>query len=123
MEEHATLPENQPEGNDVTGANLLDALETRLVPSAGKRAATGSQTGSPRRQRESREWVRRVRTLGQRAYGTLATVDSEALLRDQFIDGLTDADIQESLWKEDIKGFGETIERALRLDSLNKAKQ
>ena len=70
-----------------------------------------------------RELARRVKTLGQRASGTLAAVDREALQRDQFIDGLTDADIQESLWKEDIDGFGETIERAFRLDSINTAKQ
>ena len=46
-----------------------------------------------------------------------------ALQRDQFIDGLTDADIQESLWEEEIEGFDETIQRALRLNSINKAKQ
>ena len=50
-------------------------------------------------------------------------MDREANQRDKFIDGLMDADIQESLWKEDIDGFGEIIERALRLDSTSKAKQ
>ena len=124
LEEYATLPENQREGNDVTGAQLLDALETRLVPFATQRGLRQDFKLAAQEDSESlREWARRVRTLGQRAYGTLAAVDREALQRDQFIDGLTDADIQESLWKEDIDGFGETIERALRLDSINKAKQ
>lgn len=124
LEEYTTLPENQREGNDVTGAQLLDALETRLVPFATQRGLRQDFKLAAQEDSESlREWARRVRTLGQRAYGTLAPADREALQRDQFIDGLTDADIQESLWKEDIEGFGETIERALRLDSINKAKQ
>ena len=41
-----------------------------------------------------------------------ADANCEAIQRDQFVDGLTDSDIQESLWKEDINGFGPTIERA-----------
>ena len=50
-------------------------------------------------------------------------MDREALQQDQFIDGLNGEDIQESLRNEDVEGFNETIERALQLDSINKAKQ
>ena len=118
------MPENQREGNDVTGAQLLDALETKLVPFATQRSLRQDIKLAAQEDSESlREWARRVRTLDQRDYGTLAAVDREALQRDQFIDGLTDAANQESLWKEYIDDFGETIDRALRLDSINKAKQ
>ena len=64
-----------------------------------------------------------MRTLRQRDYATLADANRKAIQRDGFVDGLTDSDIQESLWEEDIDGFGPNIERVLRLDSIDKDKQ
>ena len=61
-------------------------------------------------------------TLGQRTYATLAGAHREAIQRDQFEDGLIDSDIQESLCTGDIDRSGPNIEKALCLDSINKAK-
>ena len=69
------------------------------------------------------EKARWVRTLGQCAYATLADADRQAIQRDQFMDVLTHSDIQESFWKEDTDGFGPTLESALLLKSINKARQ
>ena len=80
LEEYATLPENQREGNDVTGAQLLDALETGLVPFATQRGLQQDfKLAAKEIARVCVSEARRVRTLGQRAYGTLAAVDREAL--------------------------------------------
>ena len=124
LEEYTTLPVNQREGNGVTGSNVLDALETRLVPyNTQRRLRQDFKLAAQKDNESSRAWARRVRTLGQRAYATLADADREAVERDQFVDGLTDSEIKESLSKEDIDGFGPTIEKALHLDIINKAKQ
>ena len=64
-----------------------------------------------------------MRSLRQRDYATLADANRKAIQRDRFVDGLTDSNIQESLWEEDIDGFGPKIERILRLDSIDKDKQ
>ena len=108
----------------MTVTNLLDVLESRLVPYATQVGLRQDFKFATQEANESiRVWALWVRTLGQRAYATLSDADREAIQRDQFVDGYTDSKIQESLMKEDIDGFGSTFERALRSDSINKVKQ
>ena len=57
------------------------------------------------------EWARRVTTLSQLAYGTLALAEREALPRVQVKNGLINANMQEIIRKEVIERFGETLQR------------
>ena len=105
----------------MTGANVLDALEIRLVPYTTQRRLRQDFKLATQEDNESiQEWARRVNTQCQRVYDAIA--DRKAIQWDQFVNELTDLDIQESLWKGDINEFGPIFERALRLDCINKAK-
>ena len=64
LEEHTTLPANQRPGDGVTGANVLDAQETRLVPYSAQRSLR--QNFKPATQEDNESipvWVLWVRWL------------------------------------------------------------
>ena len=96
LEEDIPLPVNQWEGSGVTGAKVLDALETSLSPSATQGALKQNFKLATHEDKEIiREWAQQVRTLGQRAYGSIASSDREANQCGQLVDELTDSDNHE----------------------------
>ena len=84
----------------------MGAVEIQLLSYATQRGLREDlKLATEEGDKRIRKWSRRVRTLGQRAYGTLATNDQDAIQRDQFVERLLDSDIQESLWKKGNEGF------------------
>ena len=64
------------------------------------------------------EFSRRIRSIGEVANHNMNAATRDDRNRQQFIDGLYDAEIQELLLREDPQNFSAAINRALSLDAV-----
>ena len=78
LEEYTTLTSKQRENEAVTGAIVLETVETRSAPLATQWELSQDFKLATQEDNEGiREWAQWARTRGQRAFATLAHADPE----------------------------------------------
>ena len=70
-----------------------------------------------------REFARRVRSMGVLVFAHLDLDERDEHLRDQFLDGLKDPQLSETLLREETRSFAQTIERAAEIESISVSMQ
>ena len=70
-----------------------------------------------------REFARRVRSMGVLVFAHLDLGERDEHLRDQFLDGLKDPQLSETLLREETRSFAQTIERAAEIESISVSMQ
>ena len=68
-----------------------------------------------------REVARRVRSIGSLVFAHRDVDERDERLREQFLEGLSDPDIFETLLREEVRSFSETVSRAIDLESISRS--
>ena len=71
----------------------------------------------------TRDFARRIKVLCDVAYGNLDAAAQDDAMREQFIDGVHDPEIQEQLMREDPVDFAAAVQRALNLEIVQKSRR
>ena len=71
----------------------------------------------------TRDFARRIKVLCDVAYGNLDAAAQDDAMREQFIDGVQDPEIQDQLMREDPVDFAAAVQRALNLEIVQKSKR
>ena len=98
---------------------LFEHLDRAMGVTRNDRAGRNEFKSLVQKESESlREFARRVRSLGMLVFGHLEADQRDELFRDRFLDGLLDSDLLEVLLRERTRGFVDTVDRALELESI-----
>ena len=102
-------------------AEMLQFLKGRLSPYRNERISRGEFKNLYQGAEETlSEFARKIRNVGNRAYPEVPVNQRDQFLREQFIEGLYDMDVQVELLKEPEQDFLETLTRAQQLDSIRR---
>ena len=100
---------------------MLKYLKGRLSPYRNERISRGEFKSLYQGAEESLgEFARRIRNVGANAYPDVTQRQRDEFLREQFLEGIFDADVQVELLKEPEQDFLETLTRAQKLESIKK---
>ena len=100
---------------------MFQFLDPLLTPYRNQRTARAEFKNLYQQEKEGiREFSRRVRALGEIAQATSSAANRDEHNREQFLEGLFDADVQEQLYREDPATFADAVNRAQALEALNK---
>ena len=100
---------------------MFGYLDPRMQPYRTQRTARAEFKSTVQDEKEGiREFSRRVRSIGEIANTNLNRNARDDMNREQFIDGLWDAEVQELLQREDPQTFADAVNRALSLDAINR---
>ena len=101
---------------------MFGYLDPRMQPYRTQRTARAEFKSTVQDEKEGiREFSRRVRSIGEIANNNLNRNARDDMNREQFIEGLLDAEIQELLQREDPQTFTDAVNRALTLDAINRS--
>ena len=104
-----------------TLARTMTYLNPRISPNRNPRTARTEFKNLAQGEKEDiREFSRRVRSLGEIANATLNAATRDKMNREQFIDGLSDLEVQELLLREDPNTFNDAVDRALNIDAISR---
>ena len=103
--------------DDPTLGRMLGELDHRMMPFQTQAGARAEFKNLMQNEKEGlREFSRRVRSLGDVANANMPVQIRDDMNREQFIDGVFDADLQELLLREDFDSFGQAVARAQALE-------
>ena len=107
--------------DDPTLGRMLGELDHRMMPFNTQAGARAEFKNLMQNEKEGlREFSRRVRTLGEVANANMPVQIRDDMNREQFIDGIFDADLQELLLGEDFDSFGQAVARAQALEMASR---
>ena len=125
LDEFSAMPQQyrtQVQGQPApTVQRMFGYLDPRMQPYRTQRTARAEFKSTVQGEKEGiREFSRRVRSIGEIANTNLNRDARDDMNREQFIEGLWDAGIQELLQREDPQTFADAVNRALSLDAINR---
>ena len=98
---------------------MFEYLDPGMMPIRNQRTARAEFKNLIQGEKEGiQEFSRRIRSIGEVANHNMNAATRDDMNREQFIDGLYDAEIQELLLREDPQNFSAAINRALSLDAV-----
>ena len=100
---------------------MLAELDHRMMPFPTHACARAEFKSLMQGEKEGlREFSRRVRSLGDVANVNIGSQARDDMNREQFIDGLFDAELQDQLLREDLGSLAQAVARAQALEQVNK---
>ena len=126
VEEFETVPrkyiEKLPGELSPTFSHLLEVLKPKMQQYRRPRATRSGFKAVKQGENETlREYFRRVRYLGDLALSEKTIDERDKDLRDQFLDGLFDARLQQKLYEDEAnRNFCEVLQRAQELELIQK---
>ena len=123
LDEYTAMPNHLREQEDghpaPTLERMFEYLDPRMMPFRNQRTARAEFKNLIQGEKEGiQEFSRRIRSIGDVANHNMNAATRDDMNREQFIDGLYDAEIQELLLREDPQNFSAAINRALSLDAV-----
>ena len=126
VEEFETVPrkyiEKFPGEPSPAFSNLLEVLKPKMQQYRSPRATRSEFKAVKQGENETlREYFRRVRYLGDLALSEKTIDERDKDLRDQFLEGLFDARLQQKLYEDEAnRNFCEVLQRAQELELIQK---
>ena len=123
LDEYTAMPNHFREQEDghpaLTLERIFEYLDPRMMPFRNQRTARAEFKNLIQSEKEGiQEFSRRIRSIGEIANHNMNAATRDDINREQFIDGLYDAEIQEPLLREDPQNLSAAINRALSLDAV-----
>ena len=107
--------------DEPTLGRMLAELDQRMMPFQTRSTARAEFKSLMQGEREDlRDFSRRVRSVGEVANANMPVQIRDDMNREQFIDGIFDADLQELLLREDFDSFGQAVARAQALEMASR---
>ena len=104
-----------------TLGRMIAELDQRMMPFQTRSTARAEFKSLMQGEKEDlREFSRRVRSVGEVANANMPVQIRDDMNREQFIDGIFDADLQELLLREDFDSFGQAVARAQTLEMASR---
>ena len=125
VEEFETVPRNYieklPGEPSPTFSILIEGLRPKMQQYRSPRATRSEFKAVKQGENETREYFRRVRYLGDLALSEKTIDERDKDLRDQFLEGLFDARLQQKLYEDEAKrNFCEVLQQAQELELIQK---
>ena len=123
LDEYTAMPNHFREQEDgypaPTLERMFEYLDPRMMPFRIQRTARAEFKNLIQGEKEGiQEFSRRIRSIGEVTNHNMNAATRDDMNREQFIDGLYDAELQELLLREDPQNFSAAINRALSLDAV-----